>query len=220
MASGLRRHREHWSCHPHHEAAMLQALGCISSKERSGEMTRERPNPQQLALLSTSVQATGLSNVPSTSLGSRPLDVVVLMQVVQTLVVVAGVVFAAKQLKGVRVNRQLAALTMMFRDFHEEAAYERRHRVLAGPAVDMEKLSDQEHLDRMQVADFYQRIGYLCRCGFLDREHVLEMYAYAIRMAWESLEPYVKKRRVQEGIQNYSVDFEMLALAAIAFVEA
>lgn len=145
------------------------------------------------------------------------MDVSVILQAIGTLVVVAGIGFAAKQLQDVRVNRQLTAINLMFRDFHDEAAYERRYRVLAGPVMDFEKLTDSEFLDRMQVADFYQRIGYLCRCGFLDRVHVMEMYGGAIRSAWTTLKPFVQMRRRDEDLPTYSRDFEMLAQAAFAF---
>lgn len=136
------------------------------------------------------------------------------MQVVQTCVVVAGVIFAVLQVRDIRTNRQLTAITNMFADFHQEVAYERRHRVLSGPTVDLQALSPQEYLDRMQVADFYQRIGYLCRAGLLDRRHVLEMYSGAIVRTWAALEPYVQMRRTREGLRGYSKDFEVLATAA------
>jgi hypothetical protein len=136
---------------------------------------------------------------------------------VQSAVVVLGVVFAVFQLRQIEKARHLETIKMVFEGFDDRAAYADRQRILDVGQVHVPSMTHEDFLTFMRTADYFQRMAFLSKRGFLSRRYILEMYSGTVVSMWQCLGPFALHMRSERGLSNYSCDFEELATAAIEY---
>ena len=75
---------------------------------------------------------------------------------------------------------------------------------------DFEKLSEEKQLAFHQIASLFESIGLLVEKGYVKQELVDDMFA--IQLAWQKLEPFVKGMREQYRTEDYYLFMEKLHL--------
>jgi len=82
--------------------------------------------------------------------------------------------------------------------------------------VNRERVSletEREIAKIMAVGDYYENMGLLTKRGFVDRDSVLDVWAYMIRVEWARLEPVIRRFRAGAGESVYE-NFEYLVILA------
>lgn len=138
------------------------------------------------------------------------------LQVVVNLALLVGLPAALWQLVELTRTRNLQGILDTFSDFHERDAYRDRDAILARGPVEPEELDQSDYELYMRTADFFQRLGFLSRRGFISKKYVLDMYSGTVLAMWSCLCPFVQYMRTQQGLTNYSTDFEELAESAVS----
>lgn len=78
--------------------------------------------------------------------------------------------------------------------------------------------TEREIAHIMAVGDFYENMGLLTKRGFIDRESVLDLWAYMLRVEWARLEPAIRRFRAAGGDSVYE-NFEYLVVLAYRWKE-
>lgn len=150
------------------------------------------------------------------------------------VVIGATAVAAIIQLRHLRMNNQITALLAVQAEFDAKDFREAERLVRKEfPAILEDEgfcayfiavLKDEEPVESSRyvgaryaariVANTYENLGVLAKRGIVDRNILLDVYAYIITSAWDDLEGFVALVRLLTGEQTLYINFEYLASIA------
>lgn len=147
------------------------------------------------------------------------------------LVIAATGIAALIQLRHMRSSNQITALNELIAVQHSSEYNAARHFVHAELPERLEESTfrhelfafmnkeqiraetEREISHIMAVGDFYENMGLLTKRGFIDRDSVLDLWAYMLRVEWARLEPAIRRFRAAGGNSLYE-NFEYLVVLA------
>lgn len=145
--------------------------------------------------------------------GGLPLIevITVVATVVQTIVVVLGVRFAIISLRQGEASRNLEVIKGLIEGLSSPEGYAERYAILDRGKVDPASLSREDHLMYLRVCDQFQRISFLAGQDFMSGGYLIRMFSATLVSIWECVEDFVSYMRIQKGLSNFAVDFELFA---------
>ena len=138
----------------------------------------------------------------------------VIVTAIGFVVILLGGIFAWKQLRGLKQQTGLSALTQIFEEFQSRELREDRHEIFQKMPDNPDPADIDEDLygsiERVGVS--YNRIGFLVQRGLLPMDRALAEYIEppSIRM-WGKLQRLVEAERIRRGEKTFLVFFEELA---------
>ncbi|MEV6151070.1 hypothetical protein AB0L53_12100 [Nonomuraea sp. NPDC052129] len=131
-----------------------------------------------------------------------------------TLVVIAACVYAGKQVREARQVRHVTLLLAFQQSYHSIESREFRRKLISGAFgdpdhFDPEDLQEDDLHRFWQLHDQLEVLGVLTKRKLIDFELVLASFHRSPPMVWNSISPYIKKRR-QSITPLESVHFEYL----------
>jgi hypothetical protein len=142
---------------------------------------------------------------------------------VQTIVVLAALLYASQQIKEARREQLLSAVWEIFNyidtgETREARAFLYHNKKLFEELTD-EKLKElpQETHDKVQlVSNTFDRLGYTVAQGLVPAELILNGYAPIIARCWLILEPYIQITRKLRAQNDYQKFFQYLGEMALS----
>jgi len=149
------------------------------------------------------------------------------LQLVQTVAVLAALIYGWQEIKHARQESRLDSLWNIHSELSAEpqrqarrSVYKHRQMFASLPDKPEELYNIPEDVlsSAHSVGNTFNRIGYMVHLGLIPGEIILGGYATIIARSWIVLEPFVRvvrTERLEPGFQSY---FE--SLAALAFKES
>jgi hypothetical protein len=134
-----------------------------------------------------------------------------------SVAVMAGVVVAILQLRGLRAQRQTEQVMRAYMPFLEEnltRAYWNVHHWDFASYDDFQReatLDDWTDLD--QVTTFFEMMGVFYKRGVAKLDLLDDLFAGSLLLIWNKLAPLIRGYRAANNVHDYGLRFEALAQA-------
>ena len=133
--------------------------------------------------------------------------------VIQSLVVVCGIILAVNQLKEMTKTRHLEAMLRVYDMIGSPEARKQRRFIYAELKSKPGKLTSEEQEIMEQVSVTLDRIGKLAESGLMPQDDLLEGHYEVFIRTWKKLEPYIRHHRQIAG-NRWVQHFEKFAKIA------
>jgi len=117
--------------------------------------------------------------------------------IVQTIIVFAGIAYAAWQLRASRRSHELAAQINLHMQIDSNEAYEDRWKLFNLLPDDL-RGSDDEHFLMHRVVSEFNSLGDLVNRKIVKFELISNSHARPISRVWQRVEPWVEARRERD----------------------